>query len=223
MSYYRYITGLYKSYLPQLNRTLRSSSVPRTVPDLDSGRFARASSVPPSAFSSNSFMRSATPFADRARSVPPMVPFSYRRSSSPEPAYRSSYTSPTYSSSYNYTTSASARQYDDYSHYTDFDCKVIDYTAKLNQQDQLRSYVKNSSCRSTDDYYKSLDYRSKYSYYDAGKFYPDYLYSNTSEVMGTWKHYNRSASTMADRNSRARSPLSSRELDRYMKHRPRRL
>ena len=35
MSYYRYITGVYKSYLPDLNRTLRSSSVPRTVPQLD--------------------------------------------------------------------------------------------------------------------------------------------------------------------------------------------
>ena len=31
MSYYRYITGVYKSYWPELNRTLRSSSVPRTV------------------------------------------------------------------------------------------------------------------------------------------------------------------------------------------------
>ena len=34
MSYYRYITGVYKSYWPELNRTLRSSSVPRTVASL---------------------------------------------------------------------------------------------------------------------------------------------------------------------------------------------
>ena len=33
MSYYRYITGVYKSYWPELNRTLRSSSVPRHVPE----------------------------------------------------------------------------------------------------------------------------------------------------------------------------------------------
>ena len=32
MSYYRYITGVYKSYWPELNRTLRSSSSPRHVP-----------------------------------------------------------------------------------------------------------------------------------------------------------------------------------------------
>ena len=37
MSYYRYITGVYKSYKPELNRTLRSSSVPRHVPDIDTG------------------------------------------------------------------------------------------------------------------------------------------------------------------------------------------
>lgn len=35
MSYYRYITSVYKSYLPELNRTLRSSSVPRTVTSMD--------------------------------------------------------------------------------------------------------------------------------------------------------------------------------------------
>ena len=35
MSYYRYITSVYKSYLPELNRTLRSSSVPRTVTAMD--------------------------------------------------------------------------------------------------------------------------------------------------------------------------------------------
>jgi len=213
MSYYRYITGLYKSYLPQLNRTLRSSSVPRSVPDLDTNRFARSSSVPPTAFAANSFLRSATPFADRARSVPPMVPFTYR-SSSPAPAYD-------YSSSYNYNTStrratSSSAAAADYTHYTDFDHKVIDYTSQLARQDELRSYVKQSSCRSTEDYYYNTDgFRSKYSFYDAGKFYPDYLYQSTNDVMGVWKHYNRSASTMAERNTRAKSPLISRELDRY--------
>ena len=33
MSYYRYITGVYKSYWPELNRTLRSSSSPRHIPE----------------------------------------------------------------------------------------------------------------------------------------------------------------------------------------------
>ena len=33
MSYYRYITGIYKSYWPELNRSLRSSSSPRHIPE----------------------------------------------------------------------------------------------------------------------------------------------------------------------------------------------
>ena len=35
MSYYRYITSVYKSNWPEMNRTLRSSSVPRRVPAVD--------------------------------------------------------------------------------------------------------------------------------------------------------------------------------------------
>merc|ERR1711915_352146 len=70
MSYYRYITGIYKSYRPELNRTLRSSSVPRHVPQLEPARYTRSSSVPPSTFYSKSY--SARPFQDqeRALSVP---------------------------------------------------------------------------------------------------------------------------------------------------------
>jgi len=69
MSYYRYITGVYKSYWPELNRTLRSSSVPRHVPQLETARYTRSTSVPPSSrFSS---CHAATPFRDRATSVPP--------------------------------------------------------------------------------------------------------------------------------------------------------
>jgi len=71
MSYYKYITGLYKSDWPELNRTLRSSSVPRRVPDLDTGRFTRGTSISPSAFYNKSFFsHPATPFSDRSTSVP---------------------------------------------------------------------------------------------------------------------------------------------------------
>jgi len=65
-------------------------------------------------------------------------------------------------------------------------------------------------------------FAKNYNFYDAGKFYPDYLYSSTHDVMGSWKHYNRSAATFNERNNRAKSPLISRELDRFMKHKPRR-
>ncbi len=50
----------------------------------------------------------------------------------------------------------------------------------------------------------------------AGKHGSDYLYPCTNEVLGTWKHYNLSAQTMNERNTRAKSPLVSRELDRYV-------
>ena len=61
MSYYRYITGVYKSYQPSLNRPLRSSSVPRHVPGVgvrSSSRLSRSSSVPPV----DTWRYSATPF-----------------------------------------------------------------------------------------------------------------------------------------------------------------
>ena len=72
MSYYRYITGINRTFRPP-KRALRSSSVPRHVPDLDATRYSRSSSVPPTlSFSSSFYSRnSATPFRDRALSVPP--------------------------------------------------------------------------------------------------------------------------------------------------------
>jgi len=189
MSYYRYITGVYKSYWPQLNRTLRSSSVPRRVPDIDTNRFSRASSVPPSAFYSNSFLTNAMPFRDRAASVPPRISSS-----------SSSYSS---SSGYSTTTSSYSSSYSkaaDYTHYSDFD-------------------KQSRSCRSENDYYRDGDYRTgfakNYNYYDGGKHSSDYLYKSTSDVLGTWKHYNLSNQTIKERNTRAKSPLVTRELDRY--------
>jgi len=211
MSYYRYITGVYKSYWPQLNRTLRSSSVPRRVPDIDTDRFSRASSVPPSAFYSNSFLTNAMPFRDRAASVPPRI-----SSSSSSYSSSSGYSTTTSSSSYSSSYSKAA----DYTHYSDFDAKVIDYMGRLSRDDATRSYVKQSrSCRSENDYYRDGDYRTgfakNYNYYDGGKHSSDYLYKSTSDVLGTWKHYNLSNQTIKERNTRAKSPLVTRELDRY--------
>ena len=42
-----------------------------------------------------------------------------------------------------------------------------------------------------------------------------YLYPVTSDVMGSWKHFNRSRNTLDARFRRETSPLVSRELDRY--------
>jgi hypothetical protein len=201
MSYYRYITGVYKSYWPQLNRTLRSSSVPRSTPDLDLGRYTRATTVAPSSFYSNTFFsHEATPFRDRAMSVQP-----------------SSY-------SYSYSTRTPS--------YSNFDYKVMDYMGQLERDDHVRntvsssrrSYTSNyttntSSTSSSSSTYRDGDYRTgfahKYNYYDGNKHLPDYLYNSTSDLLGSWRHYNLSGSTLTERNQRAKSPLQTRELDRY--------
>eukprot|EP00092_Neocalanus_flemingeri_P019333 GFUD01020940.1.p1 GENE.GFUD01020940.1~~GFUD01020940.1.p1 ORF type:complete len:252 (+),score=48.08 GFUD01020940.1:88-843(+) len=201
MSYYRYITGVYKSYWPQLNRSLRSSSVPRHVPQLDTDRQARSSSVPPSACFSTSFFtrNSATPFRDRALSVPPK-----------------------------YSQERPAASQDNGFHYSDFDYKVIDYMGKLERQDMVKSYVSESRRYKTTDEYDSVynnrsflsktpvdSFSSRYNYYDGNKHGSDYLYPITKDVLGNWKHYNLSSQTLNERNHRATSPLVSRELDRY--------
>jgi len=220
MSYYRYITGIYKSYWPELNRTLRSSSVPRTVPE--PGRYVRGTSMPPGAYYTDSpshyvtstfysAQRAAasgrgTPFADRANSVPPRIDYSHRRSSSP-----SSPSSP--------NTSSSSSGF-----YSDFDCKVMSYSAELDRRETTRRAVSSrayssgtssssSSCYSRN--YPADSYRARYDYYDGNKHGSDGLYPCSTDMLGTWKHSGLSSSTLASRNSRARSPLVTRELDRY--------
>jgi len=191
MSYYRYITGITKSFRPP-TRALRSSSVPRHVPQLDTARYARSTSVPPSASFSASFSTrySATPFRDRALSVPPA-----------------------------YSTSRSTSGYDQGYHYSDFDCKVIDYMGKLERQDMVKTLVSQSkyqrSSEKNDISARSGVFSGQYNYYDGGKHERDYLYPTTRDVLGTWKHYNLSGQTLTERNQRATSPLVSRELDRY--------
>lgn len=93
---------------------------------------------------------------------------------------------------------------------------------RLERDDDIRTAVSDArrsrTCTKT-SYYRDGDYRSefasKYNYYDANKHLPDYLYNSSSDLLGTWKHYNLSNQTMVERNTRAKSPLVSRELDRY--------
>jgi len=219
MSYYRYITGIYKSYWPELNRTLRSSSVPRTVPE--PGRYVRGTSMPPGAYftdypshyvtstfySGQRARASASPFADRANSVPPRIDC---RSPSP-----SSPSSPT-------TTSSSS------GYYSDFDCKVMSYSAELERQETTRRAVSSrtytsgsTSTSSVSRNYPVDSYRARYDYYDGNKHGSDGLYPCSRDVLGTWKHSGLSSETLNSRNSRARSPLHTREIDRYFETRKR--
>jgi len=106
-------------------------------------------------------------------------------------------------------------------HYTDFDCKVMAYSAILDQQDTARHsvsqarYLPSSYESSLRTSYPSDSFSARYDYYAGDKHGRDGLYPCSKEVLGTWKHYNLSAETLNARNTRARSPLVSRELDRY--------
>jgi len=185
----------------------------------------------PSSYVTSSFYSSrraaATPFRDRAHSLPREVV----------------YTPPSRSYSME-------RSYASDSHYTDFDCKVMAYSANLNLMDEARQSVSRardirSSVRHGFDY-PSGSFSSKYDYYHGNKHGDDpllypcsswpevynrivynktvprpilpsdmYLDRLNREVLGTWKHYNLSGETLNARNTRAKSPLVSRELDRY--------
>jgi len=200
MSYYRYITGVYKSYWPELNRTLRSSSSPRHVPLPVPCRAERALSMPPARdFYSNTYFAgrvTARPFNERALSVPRQVSYSYDTRSIVSPARETEETG---------------------GHYTDFDYKVINYMGQLAREDTVKSSIARSryerSLREVS--YSGDSFSSKYNYYDGTKHLNDYLYESTRDVLGNFKHFNLSAKTLNIRNMRSRSPLVTRELDRY--------
>jgi len=207
MSYYRYITGAYRSYWPELNRSLRSCSAPRHIPEAVPSRISRASSVPASEFYSTSYFnrgRSTTPYRDRSVSVPRQLSYSYDSRSivTPPPA----------------------------THYSDFDYKVMDYMGRLDREDTVKSTItrartdsyplSNYSYSSSNHTYPGETFSNRYNYYDGNKHSNDYLYPITADVLGSWKHYNLSGETLNYRNSRAKSPLITRELNRYYEKKP---
>jgi len=208
MSYYRFITGIYKSYWPELNRTLRSSSSPRHVPQQVPSRAERALSLPPARdYYSNSYFSqrvTARPFNERALSMPRQVSYSYDTRTIVSPARE------TQSSQ------------DTGGHYTDFDYKVISYMGQLAREDTVKSSVTRSryerSLREVS--YPGESFSSKYNYYDGSKHLNDYLYESTRDVLGNFKHYNISEKTLNIRNMRSKSPLVTRELDRYFERKP---
>merc|ERR1711931_573937 len=65
------MTGVYRSYWPHLNRSLRSCSAPRHVPEPVPSRISRAASTP---FYSSTY---TTPVYERAVSVPRQLIYSY--------------------------------------------------------------------------------------------------------------------------------------------------
>lgn len=210
MSYYRYITGIYKSFWPELNRTLRSSSSPRHIPQPVPSRIERACSLPPRDYYNSGYFTgrvTARPFNERALSMPRQVTYSYDTRSIVSPARESE-------TRYSVTPTREVE-----SHYSDFDYKVINYMGQLAREDT----VKTSVARSRYDRHRQMrevktcseNFSTKYNYYDGNKHLNDYLYDCTKDVLGNFKHYNLSAETLRLRNKRSVSPLRTRELDRF--------
>ena len=88
------------------------------------------------------------------------------------------------------------------------DSKVSSYMRSLEQSELVRSYVSGSR--------ESNRFSNNYNYYDCNKHSQDYLYPVTMDMLGSWKHYNISSETLNYRNMRAKSPIVTRELDRYV-------
>ena len=89
----------------------------------------------------------------------------------------------------------------------------MDYASRLDREETTRRYMNERKSYLS---YEPNSYRSRYDYYSARKHEQDFLYDR-SDVMSTYHHYRKSKATLEDRNARAKSPLVSRELDRYYK------
>jgi len=100
--------------------------------------------------------------------------------------------------------------------YSAFDYKVMDYAARLDAEETTRRYINSRKYESSYAYPSSSStFRNRFDYYGALKHERDFMY-DTSEL-GLYKHYRRSSATLNERNTREKSPLVSRELDRYYK------
>jgi len=209
MSYYQYMQSVYRSYLPALNRSLRSSSVERLehtssnyyssqIADTTS-RYMRAATVGPTDYVFNSAM----PFALEADKATEKL--AARRAASVEPVL----TKKTFSYADHYSRNCSPGD-----GYSAFDYKVIDYGSRLDKEETTRSYINQRKAELNTRLYEPESYRAKYDYYSARKYDRDYTYDRSS-VERDFACYRKSKQTLEARNQRAKSPLASRELDRY--------
>jgi len=96
------------------------------------------------------------------------------------------------------------------------DRKAEQYMDKLVTEDRAKTSLSNDMRNRKN---RNDSFSSRYNFYDGSKHERDYMYPMSSEVLGSWKHFNLSTDTVNCRNSRARSPLQSRELDRYFETR----
>merc|ERR1712038_1329708 len=211
MSYYQYMQSVYRSFLPQLNRSLRSSSVERQVPPRSTyytsnlpdttSRFMRAATVGPTDYQYT--FQSAMPFAaEHDRATERLLA---RRAASVQP------TEPVVTRPFTYTDAYKGLSPG--GGYSAFDYKVMDYASRLDREETTRRYINERKSYVAPSYEPS-SYRSRYDYYSAKKHDTDFLYDRSS-VMSDFHFARKSKSTLEARNQWAKSPLATRELDRY--------
>jgi len=203
MSYYhRFMTGMYRSYWPHLNRSLRSCSAPRHVPEPVPSRITRAASTP---FYSSIFTE--TPRYERAVSVPRQLAYSYdtRCIVTPPPA--------THYSDFDYKVMDYMGRLDrEDSIRSNINTTRVTKTTSSSYTGSTNTY----SYSSTANQYQSGSYsRDNYSSdnYSGGNY-------TSADILGSWKHYNLSGATLNSRTTRAKSPLMDRELIRYYGKKP---
>jgi len=215
MSYHRNIMD-FDRYLPEARR-MRSTSLPREIRDYTPDRHVRATSVAPSSFS---YSEPALPVRWRAMSVPLSDCLDFTRYV-PTDRWHHYYPHPTPTYYYGYDYYVPRYTYYPYSYkpllpYQDY--HPYNYQPNYYQDYQPYNYQHNYY-----QDYQPYNYQHNYSdipslslrnYYSNNK-YSDYLCSSSRDLLGTWKHFSRSNSTLKRRNDRAASPLVSRELDRY--------
>lgn len=177
----------------QLPRTYYTSSAPADV----SSRFMRASTVGPTDY----IYTSAMPFAYEAEKA--VERLMARRAASVEPVIKKPFT---YSQAYQ--TGGNG--------YSAFDYKVMDYASRLDREETTRSYINQRKAYVAETESPSNSFRSRYDYYSAMKHENDFLYDRSS-VGRDFHCFRKSKATLEARNQRAKSPLATRELERYYK------
>merc|ERR1712002_832854 len=114
----------------------------------------------------------------------------------------------------------------------------MDYMGRLDREDTIRSNIHTTRVtKTTSSSYSgstnSHSYSSTANQYQSGNYSRDnyssdnYLRDNYSggnysstDILGSWKHYNLSGATLNSRVTKAKSPLMDRELIRYYGKKP---
>jgi len=213
MSYYR----LRADFENTFERRGRSCSLPREVSNYSHDRHTRARSVSPmDRYSPDPAM----PFLSRAVSVEPRNYLELSRSRyarNLKPFWYNYYYEPR-TNYYDYTHDYyRPRSYAyDYHDYLTPSSYSPSYEPSCYEPRLTRTpYYGYGHYQDSEGYDNPSSYKISLSDYYGSNKYNDYACSSSNDVLGRWKHYNRSTDTLNRRNERSDSPLVSRELNRY--------